>query len=448
MLYPVLQDPLHQIVSSLFDRPRGASIGQMLFGAGEQGAWYDVADMSTLFQDAAGATPVTAVEQQVGRMLDKSGRGNHATQVTATKRPVFSRRYNTWLRTEDPASFGTLNASLTAAPAGPLHFELADDTATGVHKAHIGYLSFGENKTFTCSFLAKPLASSRYLYANVAGGAPAAVFDLLNGVVVLQGGGGTEDLSSEISLDASTGICACKMRFTQKLTFTNSAWRFGLTTTGVNEQSYAGGGTQRVALGSISITGGAFDIPYQRVTTATDYDADPGKFPAYLLFDGIDDGATSPTGGGGTAGFFYSSAITVAGGAGTARTLFSDAGANTGYIVRINASNQLELAAGNGTAYTTVASAAAMTAPTSAVVQAWDDGINLNVRIGSGPVASVARPAVSAGTADFTVGQDNGASSGYFNGRICSTIYRKDSAPTLAQRDAVAAYQRLQARFA
>ena len=43
-----------------------------LFAAGEQGAWYDPSDMSTLFQDAVGTTPVTAVEQAVGRMLDKS----------------------------------------------------------------------------------------------------------------------------------------------------------------------------------------------------------------------------------------------------------------------------------------------------------------------------------------------------------------------------------------
>ena len=28
---------------------------------------------------------------------------------------------------------------------------------------------------------------------------------------------------------------------------------------------------------------------YQRVNTATDYDADPSKFPAYLRFDGVDD---------------------------------------------------------------------------------------------------------------------------------------------------------------
>lgn len=50
-----------------------------LFENGEQGAWYDPSDLSTLFQDAAGTTPVTAVGQPVGRMLDKSGNGNHAT---------------------------------------------------------------------------------------------------------------------------------------------------------------------------------------------------------------------------------------------------------------------------------------------------------------------------------------------------------------------------------
>jgi len=43
-----------------------------LFAAGEQGAWYDPSDYSTLFTDSAGTTPVTAVEQFVGLMLDKS----------------------------------------------------------------------------------------------------------------------------------------------------------------------------------------------------------------------------------------------------------------------------------------------------------------------------------------------------------------------------------------
>jgi hypothetical protein len=43
-----------------------------LFTSGVQGAWYDPSDYNTLFQDSAGTTPVTAVEQPVGLMLDKS----------------------------------------------------------------------------------------------------------------------------------------------------------------------------------------------------------------------------------------------------------------------------------------------------------------------------------------------------------------------------------------
>ncbi|MEY4672725.1 MAG: hypothetical protein RL148_509 [Planctomycetota bacterium] len=42
-----------------------------LFSNGEQGAWYDPSDRSTLFQDSAGTLPVTEVEQPVGLMLDR-----------------------------------------------------------------------------------------------------------------------------------------------------------------------------------------------------------------------------------------------------------------------------------------------------------------------------------------------------------------------------------------
>lgn len=43
-----------------------------LFAAGEVGAWYDPSDLSTMFQDSAGTTPVTTVGQPVGLRLDKS----------------------------------------------------------------------------------------------------------------------------------------------------------------------------------------------------------------------------------------------------------------------------------------------------------------------------------------------------------------------------------------
>lgn len=45
---------------------------QALFADGSQGWWYDDNDTTTLFQDSAGTTPVTAVEQFVGLQLDKS----------------------------------------------------------------------------------------------------------------------------------------------------------------------------------------------------------------------------------------------------------------------------------------------------------------------------------------------------------------------------------------
>jgi len=51
---------------------RGGFSPASLFVNGEQGFWYDPSDLSTLFQDSAGTTPVTAVEQPVGLILDKS----------------------------------------------------------------------------------------------------------------------------------------------------------------------------------------------------------------------------------------------------------------------------------------------------------------------------------------------------------------------------------------
>ena len=67
-----------------------ASDPASLFAGGAEGAWYDPSDLSTLFQDSAGTTPVTASGQPVGKMLDKSGNGNHATQAIYAKRPIYT----------------------------------------------------------------------------------------------------------------------------------------------------------------------------------------------------------------------------------------------------------------------------------------------------------------------------------------------------------------------
>jgi hypothetical protein len=60
-----------------------------LFAASEPGVWYDPSDLTTLFTDTAGTTPVTATGQTVARINDKSGRGNHATQATTASRPTY-----------------------------------------------------------------------------------------------------------------------------------------------------------------------------------------------------------------------------------------------------------------------------------------------------------------------------------------------------------------------
>lgn len=65
-----------------------------LFAGGEQGVWFDPSDLSTMFQDSAGTTPVTGVGQPVGLIRDKSGRGNHASQATTTMRPLLQQDGN------------------------------------------------------------------------------------------------------------------------------------------------------------------------------------------------------------------------------------------------------------------------------------------------------------------------------------------------------------------
>ena len=56
----------------VFIEPQALFSPALLFTGSTNGAWYDPSDLTTLFRDAAGTLPVTAVEQPVGLMLDKS----------------------------------------------------------------------------------------------------------------------------------------------------------------------------------------------------------------------------------------------------------------------------------------------------------------------------------------------------------------------------------------
>lgn len=58
-----------------------------LFAGGVQGVWYDYQDAATRFQDSAGTTLAGSGDPN-GRINDKSGNGNHATQSVSGSRPA------------------------------------------------------------------------------------------------------------------------------------------------------------------------------------------------------------------------------------------------------------------------------------------------------------------------------------------------------------------------
>ena len=77
----MIKTPLSTVIGGAFWAPGCTVIGgqqnltqliKSLFSNNEVGFAYDPNDLTTLYQDAAGAIPVTAVGQPVGLMLDKS----------------------------------------------------------------------------------------------------------------------------------------------------------------------------------------------------------------------------------------------------------------------------------------------------------------------------------------------------------------------------------------
>jgi hypothetical protein len=161
----------------MFDNPAlfaailsGAYSPSSLFAAGEQGAWYDPSDFSTMFQDDAGATPVTATGQAVGRILDKSGRGNHATQATLASRPILrqdasGRYYLEFDGTDDSISVATLDLTGTNKISIFLGIHKASDAAASVAVEH-GPNSVGANAGTFGVFAPGAAASPTFQFVN------------------------------------------------------------------------------------------------------------------------------------------------------------------------------------------------------------------------------------------------------------------------------------------
>lgn len=107
-----------------------------LFLAGERGTWLDPSDMSTMFQDDAGTVPVTAADQVVGRILDRSGNGNHAIQAAAASKPILRTGAGLWWLEfdgiDDSLTVATISLSVTDKVSAFAAARKSSDAAVGM----------------------------------------------------------------------------------------------------------------------------------------------------------------------------------------------------------------------------------------------------------------------------------------------------------------------------
>lgn len=258
--------------------------------SGIDGAWFDPEDMSTMFQDAAGTTPVTALEQPVGRWLDKSGNGNHAIQSITASRPTLSARYNLLTKTEDFAdiAWSKTNANIinTASTKNgvPITAGLVTNTYSG------GYFfqsdaNTSNIKTAKFSFKSSSTNWARLVIVSVVTGSNAAGIFIntqtgAKGSVVISGTGYSLLYSDSILRpDGWVDV-------TITVQGINEAMRPVVSIAAQNGDSNAGFRSSMLVFGGHQSVGDKI-IPYQRVNTATDYDSI--GWPRYLRGDGVDD---------------------------------------------------------------------------------------------------------------------------------------------------------------
>lgn len=247
ILRPVLREVLQSPFRSPFERGRGGfGLGQ-LFSAGQAGLWVEAAapGSGTQYQDSAGTTPVAAVGDPLGKVIDKSGRGNHLAQATTTARPLLSARVNKLQKTDNLADPAWYNDGTNLA-------QLNVPVLPGV--------------TYTFSFEAK---------RGSATGATYAVFDVSNGVFIKAATSYFADINSvdytwvEYTFTAPVGCSYVNVYL---------------------DATSSGAG---LSLRRPQLEASPSRTRYQWVNTPTDYDT--AGFPFKWVFDGVDDGwATAP----------------------------------------------------------------------------------------------------------------------------------------------------------
>ena len=331
-LVSFMSEPMSAEQSSLMFNPLANIVRSIIANA--NGAMLDPSDMTTMFQDAAGTTPVTAVEQPVGLMMDKSqglmlgpelvSNGDFSngltgwSVVTAGASTVTAYNggariisvaadiagitfpYNNTKRRYLLVEFDVISISGTGyvhAGDGSASQPARYDFSSAGHKRVVLYAStvaplLAFIRASTCDFVIDNI-SVRELKGNHATQSITASRPVLSA---------RKNILMATETLATQSVTALAAQYTLSFTGTGSVTLSGtatgtLTGTGVNDRvsltvTPTAGTLTLTVSGSVTkaqLELGASAGPYQRVNTATDYDTDERYFPKYLSFDGVDD---------------------------------------------------------------------------------------------------------------------------------------------------------------
>lgn len=421
-------------------------VSQIFKLEGLTGGWFDSGDALTApwYQDSAGTT-AAAIEQPLGKAIDKSGNGNHALQATAAARPKLSSRVNLLTKSEqfDGSAWTKSNSSVSvdavAAPLGTITADkIVENSASSEHYA--GYEALAKAASVTCTLTVYAKAAERTrLTVNFRGGT---VSDGAEVTANLAAGtlgtasvsGGMTSPSASIT-DVGGGWYRCSLTAT---TDSGTVLSSRLKLHNGSSVNYVGDGASGAYVWGVQLELGSVATRYQRVDTASSYDT--AGFPLYTLFDAVpDDYLTSATGGGGNTGFCLAASVKPSKN-GVTRILYSDIGTNTGFQVTLLSTNVIRLAAGNGSAFLVCDSANTLLEGVPNTVLVWFDGTNLNVQLNGGTVSVLAAPGILAGPGGFTLGRNQSSGVANMQGGFYSVIFTKNSGLTSVQRAILARY--------
>lgn len=110
MIIPIVGDLTAAMVGPITGYAQGGGVvltydPSSRFSSGQQGAFVDLHDFHTLWQDTSRTVPVTSVGQTVKGITDKSGRGNHLTNATGWRLSLSGNTY--YLQMDGVSSFAT-----------------------------------------------------------------------------------------------------------------------------------------------------------------------------------------------------------------------------------------------------------------------------------------------------------------------------------------------------